>query len=647
MPGPLTILKEDRFFRALVENSQGVIWLLDEKFCILFRSAYGQKISGWTNEEITRVPMDLIHPETVEAVKNVLTAALGHPGEVFPLEFKILHKEGWYLCLEGTVTNLLKDPAVQGIVVNLHDITARKRAEEKLIALNRLYYFLSKMNHVIVQATDVPTMYEEACRTAVEAGKFRMAWIGRVEGEHVVPVCHFGDEAEYLSKIDLFLSEGSPQSKGPGVRAIREGRYIVCNDIEAAPDMAPWREAARERSYLSSIGLPLKQGGKVVAMFGLYADRKDFFDAEEIALLESLAADLSFALRLFGQKALRMKMEEALNRINDGVISVDKAWRYTYLNDAALPLHPGGREGVLGRSLWDVHPHLRGTIFQDKYQEAMEQRKVVEFEVYHDTVRTWYSVRAYPSEDGLTIYYKDITEQKNAQLQQAQVTEQLRKLAAYLQDIREEERSEIARDIHDDLGQLLTAVNISLYRLSKQVVGDAAAEDTIRGIIELIGKGIDWIRRISTQLRPEILHDLGLAEAMKWQIEEFEKRCGIAVKATFTGAPGQVEPKIAINLFRMFQETLTNIARHSGATQVEVRFEADGKRISLEVADNGKGLNTEEIKTRRTLGILGMKERALMIGGEFGIEGQPGKGTTVRIKVPIHLITDTYANINS
>jgi PAS domain S-box-containing protein len=757
--------KVDRFFRASVENSRGIIWLLDKNLRILFRSAFASKASGWTDEEIPYVPMDRIHPDWVETVKAVYAEALASPGRVLPLEFKMLHKKGWYICLEGTVTNLLEDPAVEGIVVNLHDITTRKRAEEKLLGRSRLYYFLSKMNQAIVKAGDERKLFGDACQIAVVAGKFRMAWIGRIDesGERVVPVCHAGDERDYLSTVRIVLTEGTPEGMGPGGRALRDGCYYVCNDIETAQEMAPWREAALARNYRSSIGLPLRRGSKIFGLFSLYADRKDFFDAQEIGLLESLAADLSYALGLFEQRALRMKMEEALNRINDGVISVDKEWRYTYLNDAALALHPLGREGTLGKSVWDVHPQLQDMIFWDKYHEAMERRKVVEFEVYYEEVGIWFSIRAYPSEDGLTIYYKDITEQKKSELQlkeseeryrlaqeigrmghweldmqrnvllwsdeiyrmfdirkeefenswdvflqlihpedkagflrareqalkrmakldyilriirrdgevryehvlgevrnlrywagtvqditdQVLATDQLRELAAHLQDVREEERIEIARDIHDDLGQQLTAVKIALYRLSKQVSADAAVEEGFRGVIEMIGKGIESIRRISTQLRPVILHDLGLVEAMKWQIEEFEKRFGIPVKAWFNGAAQEIEPKIVMNVFRMFQETLTNVARHSGATQVEVRFEADGERIALEVADNGKGLNTEEIKTKRTLGLLGMRERALMIGGEFEIEGQPGKGTRIRIKVPIDKTTDAYADINS
>lgn len=632
-------IKEDRFFRALVENSQGVIWLLDRNMRILFRSGFAQKISGWSDEELAEVPFDLMHPEMVAQVKAVMADALANPGQAFQLEFKMRHKGGWYLCLEGTITNLLEDPAVEGIVGNLHDITARKQAEEKLLQRNRLYYFMSQMNQAIVKAGDELTLFGNACQIAVTAGKFRMAWIGRVDetGEHIEPVCRAGEGAEY------FL--------GPEAMTIRDGRYYVCNDIETAPEMEPWREAARGQCYRSSIGLPLKQGGKVVALFGLYADRINFFDEEEITLLERISSDISFALELFRQAILHKKIEDAfettMNRISDGVVALDKEWRYTFLNDAALALHPMGREGALGRSVWEVHPAMKGTIFWDKYHEAMEQRKVVEFEVYYDLGKTWFSIRAYPSEDGLTVYYKDVTEQKDSELRLKESEEQLRKLAAHLQDIREEERTGIARDIHDDLGQQLTAVRIALYRLSKQVAGNADAEEGIRGVIELIGKGIESIRRISTQLRPVILEDLGLEEAMKWQIEEFEKRLSIPVKAFFNGPVQEIDPKIAINLFRIFQEALTNIARHSCATLVTVRYEADGERISLEVADNGNGLNPEEIRTKRTLGLLGMKERALMIGGDFRIEGQPGKGTRMQIRVPIDKTNGVYADTHS
>lgn len=228
----------------------------------------------------------------------------------------------------------------------------------------------------------------------------------------------------------------------------------------------------------------------------------------------------------------------------------------------------------------------------------------------------------------------DFTERVEAQEKIRAATEQLRELAAHLQNIREEERADIARDIHDDLGQQLTAVKIALYRVAKQLTDEEVLND-IGLIIEMVGKGIESMRRISTELRPGILDDLGLVEAMNWQVEEFRKRFSIPIRTRFTGVLEEIEPKVAINLFRIFQETLTNIARHSGATKVEVRYEADTARCCLEITDNGRGLNPHEIKAKRTLGLLGMQERAHMIGGKFTIEGIPGEGTRVRIEAPI------------
>jgi signal transduction histidine kinase len=153
-------------------------------------------------------------------------------------------------------------------------------------------------------------------------------------------------------------------------------------------------------------------------------------------------------------------------------------------------------------------------------------------------------------------------------------------------------------------------------------------------VMDMISKGIESLRRISTDLRPGILDDLGLVETMKWQIEEFEKRFSIFVSAELPKNPDTISPAISINLFRIFQETLTNIARHAEATHVEVALHTDNWHLYLKVKDNGKGFNAHEIKSKRTLGLLGMKERTLMIGGQFTMESGPGLGTTIEIEIP-------------
>ncbi|HXD77143.1 MAG TPA: PAS domain S-box protein [Puia sp.] len=228
----------------------------------------------------------------------------------------------------------------------------------------------------------------------------------------------------------------------------------------------------------------------------------------------------------------------------------------------------------------------------------------------------------------------DFTERVEAQERIRETGNQLRELAAHLQNIREQERSEIARDIHDDLGQQLTAIKMDLSRLAKRVAASPEIVVRIREITDMIGTGIESIRRISRQLRPSILDDLGLEEAMKWQIGEFEKRYAIKIEAQFTNIPSLIQTPVATNLFRIFQETLTNVARHAGATIVQIRLEADNKEIRLTVEDDGRGLDADKIKGKRTLGLLGMQERAIMVGGRLEIDGFTAKGTRIRVNIP-------------
>ena len=150
--------------------------------------------------------------------------------------------------------------------------------EAKILKLNRLYLFISQVNQMIVRAADEATLFKEACRIAVNVGQFRMAWIGLID-EHtqkVVPVMQAGEGLDYLSKIKTISIADVPEGRGPTGTAIREGRYIVCNDIENDPQMAPWQEAALGRGYHSSIALPISKRGKVIGAFGLYATVKNF-----------------------------------------------------------------------------------------------------------------------------------------------------------------------------------------------------------------------------------------------------------------------------------------------------------------------------------------------------------------------------------
>jgi PAS domain S-box-containing protein len=225
----------------------------------------------------------------------------------------------------------------------------------------------------------------------------------------------------------------------------------------------------------------------------------------------------------------------------------------------------------------------------------------------------------------------DVTERKRTEVALQRSRDQLRALAARLQKVREEERTRVAREIHDELGQALTAIKIDLSSLSHNM--PAEEKQRSESIMKLVDETIQSVRRISTELRPAILDAAGLVGAVEWAAEEFEARTGIQCHLDLPQDDLVIDQEAATAVFRIFQETLTNVARHANATAVNVRLAKEDGGLTLEVHDNGKGVSEEQLTTSRSLGILGMRERALLLGGEFTITGAPGEGTTARIRI--------------
>ena len=231
-----------------------------------------------------------------------------------------------------------------------------------------------------------------------------------------------------------------------------------------------------------------------------------------------------------------------------------------------------------------------------------------------------------------TTHQKHVTERKRTEVELQRSRDQLRALAARLQKVREEERTRVAREIHDELGQALTAIKIDLSSFSHNMPPEEKRQS--ESIMKLVDETIQSVRRISTELRPAILDAVGLVGAVEWAAEEFEARTGIQCQLDLPQDDVVIDQDAATALFRIFQETLTNVARHANATEVNVRLANENGGLTLEVHDNGKGVSEEQLATGRSLGILGMRERALLLGGEFIITGAPGAGTTARVRIP-------------
>jgi signal transduction histidine kinase len=212
--------------------------------------------------------------------------------------------------------------------------------------------------------------------------------------------------------------------------------------------------------------------------------------------------------------------------------------------------------------------------------------------------------------------------------------EQLRALTNHLHSVREEERTRIARQVHDELGQALTGLKLDLSWLNSKLRGARGLQRKIKAMSAHIDDTINTVRRIATDLRPGVLDSLGLVAAIEWQAGDFQQRTGIACAVSIDVTETMLDPDFTTVCFRIFQETLTNIIRHAKATQVEVRLAHAEGFLVLTVRDNGRGISERDINDR-SIGLIGMKERAAQVRGEVFFFGLPTHGTTVTLRVPL------------
>jgi len=239
----------------------------------------------------------------------------------------------------------------------------------------------------------------------------------------------------------------------------------------------------------------------------------------------------------------------------------------------------------------------------------------------------------------------DMNRMLNAELAERALSEQrlraseenLRALATHLQSVREEERIHIAREIHDELGQALTGLKFELNTFAKHFENDdaAARQDKQQTLNVAIDRIINSVRRIASGLRPEVLDEIGLAAAFDWQAREFQRRTGIRCHVNIAAQFSDPDKDRSTALFRIFQELLTNVARHANATRVNVALSEGEEALALCVEDNGRGIKETEAQSPRSLGFLGLRERVLAFGGSIDVKGDEGKGTKVCVSIPV------------
>ncbi len=304
------------------------------------------------------------------------------------------------------------------------------------------------------------------------------------------------------------------------------------------------------------------------------------------------------------------------------------------VNNAAIKFYGYTKKEFLKMSMTDLRPKLvlENSIDANKntyWVHTKKDKQIASLNIISHHI-------IYEGKPIKLILAQDISKTKLAEDKLKNSHEQLRQLAMHMEKIREAERTHMAREIHDELGQQLTGLKMDISWLNKKIVTeDKAIKEKLKDTISLIDKTVITVRKIATDLRPSILDDLGLVAAMEWQSEEFQKRAEITTNFSSNVSQVNIPAELATGLFRIYQECLTNILRHAEATEVNSHLHLKSNKIELIIKDNGKGFIMENIEGKKTLGLLGMKERITLLGGLYQINSKPGEGTTILINLPL------------
>lgn len=414
-----------------------------------------------------------------------------------------------------------------------------------------------------------------------------------------------------------------------GYREVAGFPLVVSVGLRLDSALAGWRQQA---AWFS---------GGVLAVFVLLGVAATLL-ARELARDESLTAAL-------GESEARM--QGIIHSAMDAIITVDEDQRVVLFNPAA--------EAMFGRSAFEAIGSPLDLFIPERHRQAHreylahfrdDQARSRAMGERREIFGRRADGREFPIDASIsrveaggkrlyTAVVRDVTRRRENERQLRESHRQLRALSASLQTVREEERTRIARELHDELGQQLTGLRLDVSWLGTRLKDDQTGLlEKIKSMKSTLQNTVTAVRRLSSELRPLILDDLGLVPAVEWLRDDFGKRTGIEVHLEVSERDLRIEKETATAVFRILQESLTNVARHADAGAVWVRLSTDAGRLRLVIRDDGRGMDTQAIPKARSFGLIGIRERAFMLGGEVRIHSRPGEGTEIEVVLPLALV---------
>ena len=538
-----------------------------------------------------------IHPEDWAVVDSAVQAAILE-GTPYELEFRIIHPNGsttWGWMIGKTTRD--DTGKVVKLFGTVQDITERKQMDEVLRESETRYraVFEGVQDAIFIESRDGRIL--DANRRACEMfGYSHAAFITK----------NVADLVPSKDYIVAFTPKDSPSLPIHPIETIN----VRANGEQFPIELNVRVQTLNQEEVLFVVGRDITERKRVQELLRESEARfKLMFEQAPLAINITRGTNILYAnpayLELFGYSSL-----DTLQRL------------------PPLELFTPEFRHVI---LENTQQRDQGQPVPNGYEAECIRKDGTRFPVLMDFSRTIFSDG--PATVGFIL---DITNRKQAEAELAASHEQLRALSQYLEAAREEERTFIAREIHDELGQELTALKMDLAWLARQLLPEQAAlVRKTTAMSDMVDGTIQTVRRVASQLRPGMLDDLGLVAALEWQAGEFQTRTGIHCKLALPEKVTTLSRDQATAMFRIFQETLTNIARHSQATKVRIALKEQPESIHLAVHDNGIGITRDQLADPRSLGLIGMRERVKTFGGAVEFKSAPGRGTSVRLRMPL------------
>lgn len=583
---------------------------------------------GYTHEEVVGKDYpSLFVPEREREGAMKTLATIVETGNTARNERHIVSRHGqeYLVQWEGRVA-YLENGEIDFLYAAGLDITEQKEAETALkLSEERYRSFVQNFQGIAYQGTlDFVTIFSHGAVEQITGYREQDFLSGSPRWDEIIhpdDVPGFHEGIEQIRSVPSYAHERTYRiiRKDGQVRWVREFIQNICGST-----------------------------GRPIAVQGIIYDVTSIKQAEE-------------SLRKSNER-YRLLAENVI----DVIWALDKNFRYTYISPSVekmrgytveeamnLPLDKMFSAGSYNRMM-ELFAQERAQYEQEGIPER-DRSATFEAELLRkDGSRIWVEVTAgyifdsagKPS--GFVGITRDVTERKRAESELKISREKLRNLHQHSEDVRESERARVAREIHDELGQVLTALKMDLSFLAKKLPPELEALHTKTTLmLKFVDMTIQSVKRITMDLRPGLLDHLGLVAAIEWQADEFQSRTGIRYTLTVDPEDIVISPDRATCIFRIFQETLTNITRHARATEVKVSLiEKDGI-LELSVCDNGVGISREQIDDPKSFGLMGIKERAYFSGGQASISGEKGTGTTVTVSIPLdqaRVLNDTSAS---